>query len=45
MIFFFFQGKMAWFIPTTICGVLIILAGVLCLTQPETRSKELKDHV
>lgn len=36
---------MAWFIPTTICGVLIVIAGMLCLTHPETRAKDLKDQV
>lgn len=40
----FRQGKIAWFIPTTICGSLIIVAGLLCLTHPETKSKELTDH-
>lgn len=40
-----FLGRIAWFIPTTICGVFILLAGLLCLTHPETRGKELKDSV
>lgn len=38
-------GFIAWFIPTTICGVAITLAAVLTLLQPETRGKELSDHV
>ncbi|XP_031618292.1 organic cation transporter protein isoform X1 [Contarinia nasturtii] len=40
-----FLGQIAWYIPTTICGVLIVVAGMLCLTHPETRSKDLKDQV
>lgn len=42
---FISQGRISWFIPTTICGVLIVIAGMLCLTHPETRAKDMKDQV
>lgn len=40
-----FLGKWAWFVPTTICGVTVAVAGVLALTLPETRQRKLEDHV
>lgn len=40
---FQFQGQISWFIPTTICGILIVVAGLLTLTHPETRARQLKD--
>lgn len=39
------QGLIAWYIPTTICGILILLAALLTLTHPETRTSNLKDKV
>lgn len=39
-----FQGKLAWFIPTTICGVTIFVAAVLTMALPETRKRKLEDH-
>lgn len=38
-------GLMGWFIPTTICGCLVLLAGILILTLPETSTRNLSDHV
>jgi hypothetical protein len=35
----------AWFVPTTICGIIIISAGFLTLLQPETKDRGLEDHV
>jgi hypothetical protein len=43
--FFQFQGVWAWFVPTTICGIIIISAGFLTLLQPETKNRGLEDHV
>jgi len=39
------QGLVAWFIPTTISGSTILLAGLLTLLLPETKNQELKDHI
>lgn len=39
------QGKIRWFIPTTICGVTVLVAGLLILLQPETKGKHLTDHI
>lgn len=39
-----FLGKWAWFVPTTICGVTVFVAGLLTLTLPETRQRKLQDH-
>lgn len=39
------QGKIQKFIPTTICGVSVLLAALLVLLQPETKDKHLTDHV
>uniref|UniRef100_A0A1B0CRA0 Putative organic cation transporter protein n=1 Tax=Lutzomyia longipalpis TaxID=7200 RepID=A0A1B0CRA0_LUTLO len=38
-------GLIAWYIPTTICGASILLAGFLSLLQPETANRDLRDHV
>jgi hypothetical protein len=32
-------------VPTTICGITILSAGLLTLLQPETKDRGLKDHV
>uniref|UniRef100_A0A182RHY7 MFS domain-containing protein n=1 Tax=Anopheles funestus TaxID=62324 RepID=A0A182RHY7_ANOFN len=37
-------GRLAWWIPTTICGCAVLLAGALTLLHPETRDAALKDH-
>ncbi|KFB42101.1 AGAP003303-PA-like protein [Anopheles sinensis] len=37
-------GRLAWWIPTTICGCAVLLAGALTLLHPETRDTALKDH-
>ncbi|XP_053679431.1 organic cation transporter protein [Anopheles nili] len=37
-------GRFAWWIPTTICGCAVLLAGALTLLHPETRDAALKDH-
>uniref|UniRef100_A0A224Y0M8 Putative organic cation transporter n=1 Tax=Panstrongylus lignarius TaxID=156445 RepID=A0A224Y0M8_9HEMI len=36
-------GDIAWYIPSTLCGVVSILAGILILLLPETRNKPLMD--
>lgn len=41
----FLQGDLAWYIPTTICGIIIFIAALLTLTLPETRQRTLEDHV
>lgn len=40
-----FQGGVAWFIPTTVCGVILFTAALLILLNPETSDKKLEDHV
>ncbi|XP_055526448.1 organic cation transporter protein isoform X1 [Wyeomyia smithii] len=37
-------GQLAWWIPTTICGIAVLIAGVCTLLHPETRDAALKDH-
>ncbi|XP_058450230.1 organic cation transporter protein [Malaya genurostris] len=37
-------GQFAWWIPTTICGTAILVAGFFTLLHPETRHAALKDH-
>uniref|UniRef100_A0A182QZY2 Major facilitator superfamily (MFS) profile domain-containing protein n=1 Tax=Anopheles farauti TaxID=69004 RepID=A0A182QZY2_9DIPT len=37
-------GQLGWWIPTTICGCAVLLAGALTLLHPETRDAALKDH-
>lgn len=39
------QGQIQKFIPTTICGVSVLIAAFLVLLQPETKDKHLTDHV
>lgn len=36
---------MGWFIPTTVCGVLLFVAAILILFNAETSDKKLEDHV
>ncbi|CRK89407.1 CLUMA_CG003157, isoform A [Clunio marinus] len=38
-------GPIAWYMPTTICGTLVVAAGFLTLFQPETKGHGLTDHV
>lgn len=38
-----FLGKFAWYIPTTICGICALMAGILSSTLPETKQKTLDD--
>ena len=38
-------GQVAWYLPTTICGVSAVLAGLLTLFLPETKGKSLNDLV
>lgn len=40
---YIFQGKFAWYIPTTICGTTALIAGILSSTLPETKQKTLDD--
>lgn len=40
-----FLGTVAWYIPTTICGVALFTAAVLILLNPETQQSRLLDHV
>ncbi|XP_053689888.1 organic cation transporter protein [Sabethes cyaneus] len=37
-------GQLAWWIPTTICGFAVLVAGACTLLHPETRDAALKDH-
>uniref|UniRef100_A0A069DVC7 Putative organic cation transporter n=1 Tax=Panstrongylus megistus TaxID=65343 RepID=A0A069DVC7_9HEMI len=36
-------GDIAWYIPSTLCGVVSVLAGISILLLPETRNKPLMD--
>lgn len=38
-------GLLGWFIPTTICGCCVLVAGLLTLTLPETSTHKLVDRV
>ncbi|KAJ6637384.1 Solute carrier family 22 member 16 [Pseudolycoriella hygida] len=38
-------GSLVWFIPTTVCGICSIIAGLLVLALPETEHVELNDTV
>lgn len=38
-------GAMVWWAPTTLCGGLAVVAGVLCSILPETRGKSLTDTI
>lgn len=40
---YFLQGAYAWFIPSTVCGVVTILAGTMIFLLPETKDKPLPD--
>jgi hypothetical protein len=39
------QGAQEWYIPSTICGAAVLVAGLLVLMLPETKDKELCDTV
>lgn len=38
-------GALGWYIPTTICGCCVLVAGLLTLTLPETSTANLSDKV
>ncbi|XP_054002072.1 organic cation transporter protein-like [Hylaeus anthracinus] len=38
-------GALVWWGPTTLCGVLTLMAGLLCLTLPETRGRPMANTV
>ncbi|XP_067616801.1 organic cation transporter protein [Eurosta solidaginis] len=38
-------GTLGWYIPTTICGCCVLVAGLLTLTLPETSTHKLPDRV
>ncbi|KAH8277392.1 hypothetical protein KR026_010184 [Drosophila bipectinata] len=38
-------GALGWYIPTTICGCCVLVAGLLTLTLPETGTGKLSDNV
>ncbi|KAH8347203.1 hypothetical protein KR059_006577 [Drosophila kikkawai] len=38
-------GALGWYIPTTICGCCVLVAGLLTLTLPETGTGKLSDKV
>ncbi|KAI8123043.1 hypothetical protein FF38_11699, partial [Lucilia cuprina] len=38
-------GPLGWYIPTTICGCCVLVAGILTLTLPETGTGKLIDRV
>uniref|UniRef100_T1PCT3 Major Facilitator Superfamily protein n=1 Tax=Musca domestica TaxID=7370 RepID=T1PCT3_MUSDO len=38
-------GPLGWYIPTTICGCCVLVAGLLTLTLPETGTGKLADRV
>ncbi|XP_054088411.1 organic cation transporter protein [Zeugodacus cucurbitae] len=38
-------GLLGWYIPTTICGCCVLVAGLLTLTLPETSTHKLADRV
>lgn len=40
-----YLGTVAWYIPTTICGVALFAAALLMLLNPETQQSRLRDHV
>lgn len=40
-----FLGLVAWYIPTTICGVALFVAAALVLLNPGTEKSRLVDHV
>jgi hypothetical protein len=42
---FLLQGAQGWYIPSTICGAVVLLAGLLVLMLPETKDKDLCNTV
>lgn len=42
---FLLQGAQAWYIPSTICGAAVLIAGLLVLMLPETKDRELSNTV
>ncbi|XP_034662428.1 organic cation transporter protein [Drosophila subobscura] len=38
-------GAFGWYIPTTICGCCVLVAGLLTLTLPETGTDKLSDKI
>ncbi|XP_013097503.1 organic cation transporter protein [Stomoxys calcitrans] len=40
-----FLGPLGWYIPTTICGVVLLVASLLTLLLPETGTGKLTDRV
>lgn len=36
---------MGWYLPTTVCGILILIAALLTLSLPETSAGHLADHI
>lgn len=38
-------GQTVWWAPSTLCGLLAVIAGVFCLVLPETRGRSLADTV
>ncbi|KAI9584726.1 organic cation transporter protein [Glossina fuscipes] len=38
-------GPLGWYLPTTICGVCVLAAGLLTLLLPETGTGKLSDHI
>lgn len=36
---------MGWYLPTTVCGTLILIAALLTLSLPETGAGHLADHI
>lgn len=39
------QGQLDSFLPTTICGSCVLVAGLLTMTLPETSTRKLVDTV
>jgi hypothetical protein len=42
---FLLQGAQAWYIPSTICGAAVLIAGLLVLMLPETKDNDLCNTV
>ena len=38
-------GQVSWWAPSTLCGILAVIAGITCLLLPETRKRSLADTV
>lgn len=38
-------GEKAWWAPSTFCACFVLFAGILCLTLPETKGRELTNTV